>query len=379
MAGNFIIEKDNRQSCDFFLILIIILLLGIGLSFLFSASYANAIRLNRPPEFFLLRQLPLVVLGILGALLIMNLPVETIKRFVFILLLVSLVLSVFVLITGQNIQGARRWIPLGMLNRTFQPSEIAKLALILYLADFLSKKEEKLNNLYTLSHPVVIILLFVLLTFAQNDFSTAIFLIFVSATIFFIAGIKYRYFLSAIIAVIPFLILLLFNREHRVRRLVAFINPESDPLGVGYQILQAREALISGGFWGMGIGSGVRKLGALPEAHSDFIFAVVGEEVGFIGIFLIIILFTLFAVRGYLIAFRCTDKFSFYAAFGITTSIFYQSIMNMAVVAGAIPSTGVPLPFFSHGGSSIFITLLMCGMLLNFSKHLKTEKVYRHE
>jgi cell division protein FtsW len=155
---------------------------------------------------------------------------------------------------------------------------------------------------------------------------------------------------------------------------MAFFDPEKDPSGVGYQIIKARDALVNGGFWGRGIGSGLKKFGTLPEAHSDFIFAVIGEEAGFIGVFIIIALFTLFAIRGYMIAFRSSDRFCFYAGFGITTSIFYQAIMNMAVVSGSIPATGVTLPFFSHGGSSIFVTLLMCGFLLNMSRYVKKEK-----
>ena len=373
MSGNFIVEKENKKSCDFFLVSIIILLLGIGLSFLFSSSYPNALRLNRPPEYFLIRQVTMAIFGILGAMIIINTPIELIKKFVLALLIASFLLSVFVLLAGKDIQGARRWIIIA--NRSFQPSEVVKLALILYLADALSKKEDKLNNLYTLSHPVVVVIIFTLLIFAQNDFSTAIFLIFTSFTIFFIAGIKYRYFLAGIIAVTPFLLLLLLSKEHRIKRIIAFLDPESDPAGVGYQIIKAVDALSSGGFWGRGIGSGVKKFGTLPEAHSDFIFAAIGEEAGFIGIFLIITLFVLFAIRGYLIAFRCTDRFSFYTAFGITTSIFYQALMNMAVVSGAIPSTGITLPFFSHGGSSIFVTLIMCGILLNLSRYLKTERI----
>jgi len=372
MSGSFIVEKENKRSCDFFLVLIIILLLGIGLAFLFSSSYPNALRLNKSPEYFFLRQIFIVILGILGALVIINIPIEMIKKYVFILVILSFLLSLFVLLIGKDIQGARRWIIVG--SRSFQPSEIVKLALILYLADILSKKEDRLNNLYTLSHPVMVVILFSFLTFVQNDFSTAIFLIFISAALFFVAGVKYRYFLSGIIAATPFLLIILFSREHRVKRIIAFLNPESDPAGVGYQIIKAKDALSSGGFWGKGIGSGTKKLGTLPEAHSDFIFASVGEEVGFIGIFLIITLFVLFAIRGYLITLRCADRFSFYVAFGITTSIFYQSIMNMAVVSGAVPSTGIPLPFFSHGGSSIFVTLLMCGILLNLSRYFKTEK-----
>ena len=373
MSGSFIVEKENRHSCDFFLLLIIILLLGIGLTFLFSSSYPNALRLNKAPEYFFIRQITIVVLGLFGALFIVNMPVAAIQKFVFILVVISFLLCIFVLLTGKDIQGARRWIVLG--SRGFQPSEIVKLALILYLADILSKKEDKLNNLYTLSHPVIVVLLFSFLTFMQNDFSTAIFLIFLSAVMFFVAGVKYRYFLTGLFAAIPFLLIILFSREHRVRRIIAFINPESDPAGVGYQIIKAKDALSSGGFWGKGIGSGTKKLGTLPEAHSDFIFASIGEEAGFVGIFLIITLFVLFAVRGYLITLHCKDRFSFYAAFGITTSIFYQSIMNMAVVSGAIPSTGIPLPFFSHGGSSIFVTLLMCGILLNLSRYFKTGRI----
>ena len=373
MSGSFIVEKENRRSCDFFLVLIILLLLGIGLTFLFSSSYFKAISQHKSPEYYFLRQIYVVILGILGALVIMNIPMEMIKKYVFVLVIISFLLSIFVLFTGKEIQGAKRWISAG--SRTFQPSEIVKLALILYLADILSKKEDKLNNLYTLSHPIMVVLLFSFLTFIQNDFSTAIFLVFISAALFFIAGVKYRYFLYGLIAVTPFMLILLFSREHRVKRIIAFINPESDPAGVGYQIIKAKDALSSGGFWGKGIGNGVKKLGTLPEAHSDFIFASIGEEAGFIGIFLIITLFVLFAVRGYLITLHCTDRFSFYAAFGITTSIFYQAIMNMAVVSGAVPSTGITLPFFSHGGSSIFITLLMCGILLNLSKYLKTERI----
>ncbi len=371
MSGNFIVEKENRHCCDPFLMAVMALLIGIGLTFLFSASYPNALRLNKSPEYFLVRQGVMVLIGLAGAAVIVNVPMAAIKKMVFVIVLVSLLLSVFVLVLGKDIQGGRRWITIG--SRTFQPSELVKLALILYLADVFSKKEEKLDNLYTLSHPVVMVLIFALLTFAQNDFSTAVFLVLIGTSLFYMAGIKFRYFLAGFLAMLPFMLIVLFSREHRVKRLIAFLDPDKDPAGIGYQILKAKEALISGGFWGKGIGSGLKKFGTLPEAHSDFIFAVIGEEAGFIGIFIIIILFAVFAARGYMISFRCNDRFCFYAGFGITTSILYQAVMNMAVVSGAIPATGIPLPFFSHGGSSILITLLMCGILLNLSRDTKKE------
>lgn len=372
MAGNFIVEKESRRCCDPLLLAVMALLVGIGLTFLFSASYPNALRLSKSPEYFFFRQAVMVLLGGGLALLLAALPVEAIKKGVFAVVLVSIVLSIAVLLMGRDIQGARRWIVVG--SRTFQPSELVKLAIILYLADVLSRKEEKLDDFYTLSHPIVMILLFAFLTFAQNDFSTSIFLVFVGASLLFVAGVKFRYLFSGVLAILPFLLVILFSREHRVKRLIAFFDPEKDPSGVGYQIIKAKDALVSGGFWGRGIGSGVKKFGTLPEAHSDFIFAVIGEEAGFIGIFIVIALFAVFAARGYMITFRSSDRFCFYAGFGITTSIFYQAIMNMAVVSGAIPATGVPLPFFSHGGSSILVTLVMCGILLNMSRYIKKEK-----
>jgi cell division protein FtsW len=299
-------------------------------------------------------------------LIIINLPPDSIRKSVIFIVVFSFILSVIVLLSGKDIQGARRWIIVG--NISFQPSEIVKLALILYLADILSKKGGELD-LYKLSHPVVVVFVFALLTFAQNDFSTAIFLIFISAVLFFISGVKMRYFAAGFALFIPILLILLFSKEHRVKRIIAFLDPEFDPSGVSYQIIKAKEALVDGGFWGKGIGNGYKKFGTIPEAHSDFIFAAMGEEIGFIGVFTIITLFVVFAIIGYKISFRCRNKFIFYTGFGITTAIFYQAMMNMAVVAGILPSTGITLPFFSHGGSSIFVTLIMCALLLNFSRY----------
>lgn len=371
MSGSFIIEKENKYSCDLFLIVTIVLLAGIGISFLFSASYPNAIRLNKMPEYFFYRQAGLGVVGALVGAVFFYMSSESIRKLVPVFVCVSLVLSLVVIFTGDNIQGATRWI--SFAGRTFQPSELVKLSIILYLADQLSKKEDKLDNIYTLSHSVIITFLFAALTFAQNDFSTAVFIVFLSISLLFIAGVKFRYFLVGFVTVIPFILFILFSREHRIKRIMSFLDPERDPAGMGYQILKAKEALSSGGFWGQGIGSGIKKFGILPEAHSDFIFAIFGEEIGFIGIFIIIVLFAFFAARGYAVAFKSSNRFCFYVAFGITTSILYQALMNMAVVSGAIPSTGITLPFFSHGGSSLFVTFIMCGILLNMSRCLKRE------
>ncbi len=375
MLSGFQVEKETRKKIDPVLFYIILLLLGIGLTFLFSSSYPNAIRLGKNPDYFLKRQLVMVGAGLIGALFFAGIPVEKLKKSVPYFLIISFILSVAVITAGKEIQGAKRWIIFA--GHSFQPSELVKISVILYIASVFSKKHDKIGELYTVSHPAVVVAVFALIIFAQNDFSTAMFLIFVSGAMFFIAGVKIRYFFSSVIAAVPFLLILILSKEHRVKRLIAFIDPEKDPVGVGYQIIKAKAALVSGGLWGSGIGNGVKKFGTLPEAHSDFIFAVVGEETGFIGIFIIIILFAVFAVRGYAVSREREvngDHFSSFLGFGITTSILYQALMNMAVVSGVVPATGIPLPFFSHGGSSMLVTLLMCGMLLNISKNYQNEK-----
>jgi cell division protein FtsW len=172
---------------------------------------------------------------------------------------------------------------------------------------------------------------------------------------------------------IPLATILLLSREHRVNRILAYLDPAHDPSDTGYQILASRTALVQGGFWGRGIGQGTRKFGALPEAHSDFVFASIGEELGFIGVAVVLILFLAFAYRGFSIAWSTDDTFEALLAFGLTAVILFQALLNMAVVSGLVPATGIPLPFFSQGGSSVFVTLVMCGLLLGLSRRVRGE------
>jgi cell division protein FtsW len=185
---------------------------------------------------------------------------------------------------------------------------------------------------------------------------------------FLVAQVRILHLLLLSVLVVPLGGVLLFTKTHRVRRLMAFLNPLADPRGSGYQVIASQSALSGGGFWGRGLGKGIKKLGGLPEAHSDFIFAVVGEESGFVGAVFVLLLFVLFAWRGYGIAFRGGDSFHRFLAFGLTTVIFLQAMLNIAVVAGLLPATGIPLPFFSSGGSSMLVSLTICGLLLNLSK-----------
>jgi len=374
MNYNFSAEKIDHKSGDFILMLLIILLAGVGISALFSASYYYGNYKFGDSGYFLSRQFVFMITGSVFAFLVSRIPMAIIVNMIPLLLLISflLMLATFVPGIGREMLGGRRWIVVSGMS--FQPSEFVKLTIILYLASIFGKKQEKIHDfINSVLPPLVIVSVFTALIIAQNDFSTAAFLVIVSLTIFYVAGVKYGYFVFIFSAIIPFGLILLFSKEHRVRRIVSFLDPTGDPSNAGYQLLSARKALSHGGFWGTGIGLGSQKLGGLPEAHSDFIFAVIGEEAGMLGVTFILVLFLALAVRGYSLALKFKDSnlFAYFLSFGLTTSILYQALINMAVVSGIVPVTGIPLPFFSHGGSSIVVTFIMCGLLLNMSRNKK--------
>jgi len=374
MNYSFSVEKIEHKSGDFMLALLIILLAGIGLSTLFSASYYYGNYKFGDSEYFFTRQLGFMFLGIILSFIVSRISLSFIRSMIPLLLLISfiLMLATFVPGIGREMMGGRRWIVIA--GRSFQPSEFVKLTIILYLANIFAKKNDRVHDFFnTILPPLLIVVVFTALIIVQNDFSTAAFVMIIGLALFYIAGVKYGYFLFIFTAIVPLAGILLFSKEHRVRRIIAFLDPTSDPVNAGYQVLSARQALSSGGFWGAGIGQGTRKLGGLPEAHSDFIFAVLGEEAGILGVLFIIILFLALAVRGYGLAlkFRENNLFEYFLTFGITTSILYQALINMAVVSGMVPVTGITLPFFSHGGSSIIVTFIMCGLLFNLSRTKK--------
>jgi len=369
MNGRFELEKVPGGQSDFILILTIVLLAGCGFSALFSASYSYADRYFNDSFIFIRKQLILGGLGIAFGFAAYKMPVGFLRKYTPLLLLVtiSLILLTFVPGLGEEVLGARRWI--FMFGFSFQPSELAKLAVILYLANIFDKKQDRMNDLSnTVIPPLIITAVIIALVLLQNDFSTAVFILLVGLVMFFMAGVPIHYFLYLIMAVIPLSIILLFTKPHRVERLIAFINPETDPVGSGYQVIAARNALESGGLWGTGIGNGLKKLGGLPEVHSDFIFASTAEEVGFIGVLSILLLFLGFAARGFIRGYRSASRYDFLLSFGLTFCILYQALFNLAVVSGLVPATGIPLPFFSSGGSSLLITFIMCGLLLGVTR-----------
>lgn len=369
MADIFSAERIEKNSADFALAGVLFLLLGVGLSMLFSSSYYWAQSLVQDPYYFFKRQLIWVLLGLVFGFIASRISVELLKRSVPWMLLATLGAMSLTFIPGIGTMylGARRWV--FAFGFSFQPSELVKLALIIYLAYILERKCDRFDDpVNSLLPPFIVVVFFATLIYLQNDYSTAIFVLLVSATLFFIAKVPLRYFLTVGVTVIPFATLLLLTREHRVKRIIAFLYPQIDPAGIGYQVMASQSALTNGGLWGRGIGESVRKLGGLPEAHSDFVFAIVGEELGFVGVILVLGLFLYLGYRGFRISYYAPDRFRSILAFGLTACLVFQALLNMGVVAGLVPATGITLPFFSAGGSSMLISMVMCGLLINLSR-----------
>jgi cell division protein FtsW len=342
----------------------------MGLGILFSASYYRASSVFGNPYYFIYRQCIWAGLGTAAACALSRISLAFLNRITPYILCLSLLLMALCFVPGiaPQIMGAHRWIII--FGYSIQPSEFAKIALVLYLARMLHKKQERLGDFLNTFLPLVFVVGGLgVLTFAQNDFSTAVFLLFLGVCLFFIADIKILYIGGLTLLAALGGAALLMTKSHRLARIMSFLHPGADPAGADYQILAATAALLTGGVWGTGIGQGTRKLGGLPEAHSDFIFAVLAEELGFLGVAAVMGLFVLFACKGYMIARGCAgSRYGFYLAFGVTTCVFTQALINMAVVAGLVPATGITLPFFSSGGSSLFVTLLLCGLLVNLSR-----------
>jgi cell division protein FtsW len=359
----------KRAAGDPLLASVQVLLLALGLAALFSASHFYAERVFHDPYHLLKRQLAFVLAGLGAFVLASRTPLPFLRRATPALLAASflLCLAVFLPGLGRAVLGARRWIFL--FGQSFEPLELAKLAVVLYLASILAKKQERMDDpLNSLIPPLLVVLAFAGVVYLQKDFSTSVFLLVVALCMFLMAQVRLLYFVLLALLFLPLGGLLLFTQAYRVQRLIAFFNPLADPSGSGYQLIAARSALAGGGLWGRGLGRGLKSLGALPEAPSDFIFAVIGEEAGFLGVLFVVFLFLLFAWRGYLLAYRSQDAFSAFLAFGLTTTIFLQALLNFAVVTGLVPSTGIPLPFISAGGSCMVTSLAMSGLLLNLSR-----------
>ncbi len=362
------------KKADIGFLVSFILLLGLGLVTLYSVSINPGMRIKNDELFFVKRQIAFLLVGSVVVFFLSMIDLDRVRNILPAIVLFSIFLCLLTCIPGIGIEknGARRW--LGIAGIEFQSSEPAKLVIVLYLAHLFAKKHDKLDELAATIIPAVIMTsVFVVFIYLQNDFSTSLIVMILSFVLFFFSGIKLRWFVIFFCLVLPVVLLFVFTEPYRVERIISFLNPSIDPYGGGYQLNMARKAISGGGFWGKGIGGLFRGSVSIPEVQSDFIFAGWAEEMGFFGIMLYFVVLTYFVVRGYKIALSCEDRFRSLLAFGCVSAILIQSLMNCGVVCGLFPSTGIPLPFFSSGGTSLIVSMSFCGLIINVSRWNKGE------
>ena len=350
-----------------------LLLICASIVMVYSASALVALERYQQSDLFVTKQVMWAVMGLAVLAVAMRVDYRTYRNDTFIWALIGLVsLTLVAVLFSSPVNGTRRWFGFGGLG--IQPSEFAKLVCVLFTALILERRMHRIDELsYSLLPIGMVSGAMVVLILLQPDFGTAISLLMIVAVMVFAAGLHYRYLVGALLVMAPALYLVLVSAPYRRRRLLAFWDPWADPLGEGFQIIQSLIAVGTGGIFGRGLMEGVQKLFYLPEPHTDFIFAVIGEELGLVGATAILACFCLIAWRGVRITMRAPDSFGSFVALGLTTMIVAQAFVNMSVVLGLMPTKGIPLPLVSAGGSSLVISLLGMGVLLNISQHESAE------
>jgi cell division protein FtsW len=354
---------------DRWLLVATLVLVGLGIVMIYSASAIRAQERFGDPTFFLKRQAIWAALGLSAMAWAATWDLKRFQRLTPILFLASLFLLLLVLVpaVGIKINGARRW--LRLFGLSFQPAEMAKLAVVLFLASYFARRQDRLDSfLDGFLPPLLMTGLMAGLIILQPNFGTAVVLLITAAMIFFVGRARIGHLLGTAAVAAPALLALMWMSSHGRTRLMALVDPSQVSARATYQLDQSFYALGPGGWIGRGLGNSMQKLFFLPEPHNDFIFAIVGEELGFVGAVAVVALFALFLWRGMRAAARATDPYAGYLAMGVTGLIVGQAVLNMAVVSGLLPTTGVPLPFLSFGGSSLVITLFAVGILLNVSR-----------
>lgn len=360
----------SYRKSDTSFIISVILMWGIGIFTLFvcSSSYAKAALDDS--MYFVKRQLIASGVGFAGLLFFAICPADKQRKILPVMVFLTLVLCIMTFIPGLQYErnGARRWIKMPFF--TFQPSELLKFIIVIFLANYFDKylRKDDFDEEKNVGPAVVILVLFVSIVFTQKDFSTGLFVLFIGLLMFYIAKVKMLWIIPFCILAVPAIILMILTEQYRVNRIAAFLNPDEYVQSFNFQSIASKKAVITGGFWGQGIGDGLEKLNNIPEVQSDYIFAGWTEAMGFIGVIFYFVLLIFFVSRAIIIALKCPDRFSAFGTFGCTAVIFFQSLMNVSVVCGIVPTTGIPLPFFSNGGSSVIVTLCMCGFIINASR-----------
>ena len=362
----------KRVGVDKWIFFTTLLLVVAGLAMVFSASAVVAQEQFHTPYASIGRQAGWALAGVLAMIVLMRVDYTHYNspKFIYPALCVATLLLVGVFFVHES-HATHRWVRFGSLF-TFQPSEIAKPVLILFLAWFLHTRLDQMRDWKnTLLRAALIPVVFILLVVKEPDLGTALVLAGITALMLVLAGMEWKWLVAGIAASLPPLAALLFWVSWRRQRMLVFLHPDSDPQGAGFHINQSLIAVGSGGFSGRGFMEGMQKLFYLPEAPTDFIFANIAEELGFIGAMAIVLLFVVFGIRGLRVAFRSSDPFARLTAFGITVAILLQAFFNISVVLSLVPTKGIPLPFISSGGTSLFFTLAGVGVLLNISEKIE--------
>ena len=360
----------NKDAKIIFLIAALLLMLGTVM--IFSSSAVRSYETYGDGMFFVKKHILFLLLGLIGAVCCMFCPPGFLKSNARGILLVSIFLLVAVLVPGigTKINGARRWIRFAGFG--LQPSEFAKIALIIYLAEYTSRKKALMQNFWFGFFPALFVVGFLSgLVILEPDMGNSVFIMFIGFLMIYISGVKLRHLLSVIASVVPLLVWAVIHKGYRLKRILTFLDPDKDVKGAGFQLVQSFIALGSGGLLGVGLGQSKQKLFYLPEAHTDFIFAIIGEELGFLGASMVLLMFIIMIWYIFRLSFKIKEEFASKVVFGIGIMIAFEVVVNMGVSMGVLPTKGLPLPFISYGGSSIVAHLMAIGILLNMSRRVE--------
>ncbi len=365
----------RKLKSDKLLFLATLLLVCTSVVMVYSASAFIAMENNGDPYLYLFKQATWALLGLVLVPLMMRIDYRTYRQPVVIWTGLAIVVAGLVAVLfGEARNGANRWLNFGSLG--VQPSELAKIVVVVFIAAFLERRMDRIDDpAYALLPIGVVLAVIVALILREPDLGTSVAILVIAAVMIFAAGIDYRYVAALGIAGSAALYFLLAISDYRWRRITAFLNPWADPLGDGFQMIQSMIAVGSGGIFGRGLMGGVQKMFYLPEPHNDFIYAVLSEELGFVGATIVVACFCVITWRGLRTALRAPDRFGAFLALGLTTMVAFQAFFNVSVVLGLMPTKGIPLPFVSYGGSSLLINLLGMGILLNVSQHASSTHV----
>ena len=380
--------KNNQNSrkvreqpfyYDVGLLFPVLFLVGIGVVMVYSASSALAFKKFGTEYYFFKKQLFFALLGIVALIICSRFPYRFFRPLTYPLLILALIFLGAILITGLGYSagGAKRWFRLGSFS--FQPSEFARFALVIYLAYSMNKKKDELKDFYVgfLPHIMVLCMFTVLIIF-QPDFGSVVILVVLTWVMLFVGGVRISHLITSLVLIIPMAYFFMISADYRSKRIMSFLHPWQYSANDSYQIVHSLMAFGTGGIWGTGIGKSYQKLFYLPEPHTDFIFSVIGEELGLLGVLIILGLYILIFWRGIFIARNCKDSFGSFIAIGLTTAIGLQVCVNMGVALGLLPTKGLTLPFLSYGGTSLLLNMASIGILMNIEtakKVLKKSKV----